>query len=902
MLEPSAQWVDVAALPPVAESDDKVFLLVDNQVHIGDGRQTIYSDIAYHVTSPEMLSQAGNVQMEWQPDTQDVIVHAVDIIRGTETIDALGDGSGFDVIRREANFEKLSIDGALTATMQLSGLRLNDVIRARFSLVNDDPALAGNSSGLQAVPRAPVEIGRYRPRLIWPESIDLHWTASDEIKPVESAENGLREISFEGLLPKARDQPDRAPSRFNLPPFVNYTTFADWESVSSTVNMLYEQRASFAPDGLLATEVAAIAKTHQGQMARMNAAVELVQSKIRYLYKGMEFGNYTPQTPDMTWQQRYGDCKAKTLLLLTILRELGIESQPMLVSLQNGDAIPQLLPGMYAFDHIIVRAQLDGTDYWLDGTGQGTNSSNIADVAAFHVGLPVTADGSGLVDAPVRPLSQPGISRQRNIDLSAGIGLPALVDTEITVTGNLAALLKSSRAQLDEKSFNDQLDQIIASAGNEAIPISRAIHFEEDDRVAIVSGRAIESYYWQWQNRRFQTNMNPPVERFDFDIDRSRAIWREIPVTTSHPEYERSQMAIDLPRESAPFELKGPASFDGTIAGTQLTHDYDLDGNRLNISTSSRTLIDEISADLLPSIRTEIARAKAIPVRLLAPATIESTQIEARLGDDEGRTKALREAYAQAVLQADADDLDPLRWRANFLGSIGDHAGAAEDLAKVLAAEPSADGYIWLSIWNEEHASEAALEAIAKARELEPASQTAMYQMGKVLWLHNRPEEMLDAIDEFASLGIEEKHVNIVRANALAQSGRGDEALAVLDSAFEAKPGDADLYRARCELKADYGIALEGALKDCTRAAELSEDSAVPLRNRGMIYWRMGRRDDAIEDWNSALLTNPEEQHARYFLGGAQGSKNGKQQQDLAIMADPELPLEIKIWKLDGLS
>lgn len=50
----------------------------------------------------------------------------------------------------------------------------------------------------------------------------------------------------------------------------------------------------------------------------------------------MAGGNYVPQMPAFTWEKRYGDCKAKALLLLAMLRALDIEAEPVLASVGAG--------------------------------------------------------------------------------------------------------------------------------------------------------------------------------------------------------------------------------------------------------------------------------------------------------------------------------------------------------------------------------------------------------------------------------------------------------------------------------------------------------------------------------------------------------------------------------------
>src|SRR3546814_20569170 len=62
--------------------------------------------------------------------------------------------------------------------------------------------------------------------------------------------------------------------------------------------------------------------------SRAGAALRVVQNEVRYLYRGMENGNYVPQAPETTRSLRYGDCKAKTLLLLAMLDRLGLAARP----------------------------------------------------------------------------------------------------------------------------------------------------------------------------------------------------------------------------------------------------------------------------------------------------------------------------------------------------------------------------------------------------------------------------------------------------------------------------------------------------------------------------------------------------------------------------------------------
>ena len=64
-------------------------------------------------------------------------------------------------------------------------------------------------------------------------------------------------------------------------------------------------------------------------------ALQFVQNKIRYVSLSFGSNAYHPHHPDEVLQNRYGDCKDKSLLLLSLLRAAGIQAWPALVFLKS---------------------------------------------------------------------------------------------------------------------------------------------------------------------------------------------------------------------------------------------------------------------------------------------------------------------------------------------------------------------------------------------------------------------------------------------------------------------------------------------------------------------------------------------------------------------------------------
>ncbi|TXK33736.1 DUF2569 family protein [Pontibacter qinzhouensis] len=93
-----------------------------------------------------------------------------------------------------------------------------------------------------------------------------------------------------------------------------------------------------------------------------------MQDEVRYLGFEAGIGGYKPRAPSEVFAKRFGDCKDKSLLLVTMLRALGIEAHPALVNSSSRGEIAQMLPSPYAFNHCIVQVKLWDKTYWYDPT------------------------------------------------------------------------------------------------------------------------------------------------------------------------------------------------------------------------------------------------------------------------------------------------------------------------------------------------------------------------------------------------------------------------------------------------------------------------------------------------------------------------------------------------------
>lgn len=869
---PAPDWVKPAPPIDAAKLDDSspILLVLDNQQRIASGEVWTYSNTATRIASAEILGNAGTVSIPWRPAKGDLIIHALEIIRGAERIDLLKGDKRFAVLRREQQLEQRQLDGLLTATMAVEGLRIGDVLHLAASVTARETAFGAATQAAAVLPVAPFRVGYARARLLWPATEAVRWkTYADGAAPVVMTAGDMRELTLTGALPEPAPLPDDAPVRYRKLPIVEATTFADWSAVSRINAPLYVTAGLIAPGGDLAGEVSRIAAASSDPLERTAAALQLVQDKVRYLFNGMENGNYVPQLPAQTWASRYGDCKAKTLLLLAILRNLKIEAEPVLASSRLGDLLPERLPSAGAFDHVLVRATVNGETLWLDGTANGTRRADLRDAPPFRHVLPIRGGGAELAAVPLRAPARPMVSIALDLDQSAGITMPTLFDARVTLRGGAAENIGLIRTQ-GSKEQRDQIvrDMVGKIVGGDIVLSGSGFAYDAATGEATVKASGLVTTLWRREDGRRRLLLDRTLADIDFSPNRARSAWSAIPVATGDPSTTAVRTSVRLPAGLNGVTLDGDARLDDVIAGGRIRRIASLTGDRIVVEDRTESAGEEIAPAAIAAARSRAALAKTRLLRAVAPADLPPSWETAAAGLKDGRFKATLATYAAAIADDPKDQTGYLN-RAAFYEGLHDHRAALRDVDAALAIDRTAAVLVRRAGLLRELGEDARATAdLQAARKLDPADVDAMRMLAYQDLDHGRRDAALAAVQERIDLGgSDTPQMSMLKATLLARAGEREAALAAADEAVAARASDPGLLNERCWMKAQLNSGLDAALKDCTKAIALSDDSTAALDSRALVYWRMNKPEDALADLMAALEQQPELAGSLYLRG-----------------------------------
>lgn len=430
------------------------YALIDDQVRVGPRSVDRHVHIVRRIVEPSGLSDASQVTLRFDPAYQKLVLHELVLLRGSQRINRL-DKKNIRLLQREENLEKQFYDGITTASVVLEDLRVGDAIEYRYTVMGYNPVFENRFAHDQwiGVSRAPAVL--VHARFLYPKGREILMKADGNRVDVRRASTAAEnEVVLE-----ARDVPvpdmlmDLPPNEFQRW-LVRFSEYADWESVASWGDRVFTR--AMTRSAAVSSQASRVASTGGTKLEMAMRALDFVQKEIRYF--GVELGEYShlPNAPERVLLQRYGDCKDKSVLLIAILQELGIQAYPVLVSNRYRRFVKEQAPSPLAFDHAIVGFEVDGRTLWVDPTRSYEPVKTDERLATiFGVGLPLRKGQSGLAEAP-KSESAPVYARFRDEITIAAFDGPAALDARITYFGEwaqrvMAVWNSSIRAEMEKE-------------------------------------------------------------------------------------------------------------------------------------------------------------------------------------------------------------------------------------------------------------------------------------------------------------------------------------------------------------------------------------------------------------------------------------------------------------------
>jgi lipoprotein NlpI/transglutaminase-like putative cysteine protease len=682
---PKPAWVvDPGTPQPPSESAAVQVLLMDHQTRLEPTGTVRYQHAVRAITSTAGLQSGSQITVDFDPSYQRVVLHQLQLLRDGKRIDKL-DRKLIKVLHREPQLERQMVDGRKTLSIVLDDLRVGDRVEWSASVIGDNPVFDGHFVDTEWTSASLGPIGLVNLRLLAPANRNIRYRApQDLVKIQDGTDKGWRELLIRRANAPQFHYDPTVPAADIVADQIEYSEFADWADVARWAEGLFKDTGGGPALTAKAAEIRAAAATPR---ERLQKALDFVQGDIRYFGTEIGANSHKPAKAEQVLQQRFGDCKDKSALLVNLLALLDIKATPALVPTYLRDTVLKRLPSPLNFDHAIAQVELDGQKLWLDGT------------RAFQHGSPESRNSESLGAAllaradQTAPLAWPYDLRARRVETVDRLTFGHFQDEgkveSVTVYyGGIAERVLDARSQMPAADFEKVLTtpvlRVYPHFTLDGSPVVEEVPGRNAVRVTLKLRTGTD--YWRFSDRSSLSGEWSLFElmetlRLADQNPRTQALQISTPGVYSQ--------SIEWVSDDPIYATESDSRFSEGNAQFSLGVDYHGGQHKTSISAELQVLTDRVEAAQWQSYRDALFKiwprlANSMTISALSPSDQELMKAKLRtlripVGSTEEQVRAHVRVLATGMMLA--DKRLPPKARSQVLVQRGEAADHIGDLA-----------------------------------------------------------------------------------------------------------------------------------------------------------------------------------------------------------------------------
>jgi hypothetical protein len=366
----SPKWATIEDISKISSvnlkkiKDGYYYVLASEQYNYITGQKFFH--YATKIVSEAGLDVASQLEINFDPSYEKAAFHFVRIHRNGQVIDKTR-SDAYTTLDEEKERGKGILNGRKTYYRNLDDLRKGDIVEYAYSITGINP-LFRNTIDAHFYFSYSVPVGKLFYRLIVKN--DNVPKIKNFFTPVVEPEinniPGGKDMVWSIDNPPITTLEENCPSWYDPYPQIHVSSYSEWKDVKQWCKSLFVlNKESELVDELVK---GITGKYPNDPISQITAIIDFCQNEIRY--SGNENGIYShhPHDPDFVLKHRYGDCKDKSLLLVTALKKINITAHPVLLNTALGDHVTDFLPSPRSFDHCITAIEYNNDYLYIDPT------------------------------------------------------------------------------------------------------------------------------------------------------------------------------------------------------------------------------------------------------------------------------------------------------------------------------------------------------------------------------------------------------------------------------------------------------------------------------------------------------------------------------------------------------
>jgi hypothetical protein len=429
--------------------------------------------------------------------------------------------------------------------------------------------------------------------------------------------------SSNGAAFRAENRP-AIPDESDAPPFsslaavvfVNYdpkgpAAMQTWEEAGRSYHTLFDNGEK--PETEIASQVATLSAGTSEGLPKIDALYTYVSRQIRYVAIEIGVGGYQPHLPADVYKNKYGDCKDKASLLISMLNKIGLRGYPALVGTRGDVEADPKAPTLATFDHMIVALPVptalrpavemfpayDSRNQilWMDPTSEFDPLGQVPEMDQGVFALIAYPDHGDLQRIPEAPPEQNGSEFSVNVHLqSDGTGVAEVEAKYHGASNSHRHMFYRGRSQSEiVKAFEERATRYVSQASFRKASISGT----EDNRQQIIEKFSFAGNFatassgdsWFFQ----------PLILSGIAVPEVTSRPRQLPLDVGTPYRVKCDYRVELPAgmrvERLPDKTSNKSEFG------EVTIEYSMSGNVLVATQTVSFAQSRILPDKYPGFR-----------------------------------------------------------------------------------------------------------------------------------------------------------------------------------------------------------------------------------------------------------------------------------------------------------
>jgi hypothetical protein len=258
-------------------------------------------------------------------------------------------------------------------TFSMPGVEVGCIIDYKY-VIEQKPIIDGEfASSFFVQWEDPVLLSRYK--VITPDHMDLRYLLLNPLRDVPRSPDVIHSKGKKIYLWEHKNIPQvQVLDEEDIPPMeeiafnIWVTTMDSWEPFFRWWRKQAEGKTE--PNEAIKKKVAELIQDLPRARDRMEALFDYVKRTVRYVSIDLDQAGYVPESASEVFENKYGDCKDKSTLLISMLKEAGIAAYYVLIPTHDVANLVRDFPDPFQFDHCIVAAETKEGCQFLDPTAE----------------------------------------------------------------------------------------------------------------------------------------------------------------------------------------------------------------------------------------------------------------------------------------------------------------------------------------------------------------------------------------------------------------------------------------------------------------------------------------------------------------------------------------------------